>query len=501
MRVLAIGSAVGATFLGNTYQSANLVSNILFELLAAGVLSSVLIPAFVKHIASDNRNEATELANVILGMLLAVLGPIVMMGIFGGSWIMSLITVTVENPVVREQQIALGTFFLWFFLPQILLYAVGAISTGLLNSDHRFGAPAAAPALNNLIVVTTMAMFWMMRAETPTLTLPLSQKLVLAIGTTLGVVGMTMVPTVAAWRAGFRLRPKWQPRHEELRAMAKKGTWAAGYLGLTQVLLAVTLILANRMEGGAVAYQIAFTFFLLPYALVGNPILTILFPRLSSDAHANDKAAFGQHLGKGLRQLSFFVLPASALLIALAEPMLEMLSFGALSANVDLVARTLIGYSIGLLGYAAFQLLTRASYAEEDTRTPTLINLFMAATGTILMLWWSSSANGIDRVASLGLAHSVVQIAGSLILLLIITKRLPNGLRVTASLARAFSASLLAGMSAWLLAESLTLEGRLGTAITVTVAGFAGIAIYAVVQFVLGSPELRTRHGRQEATA
>ncbi len=71
VRVLAVGAALGTTYAGNTYQSANLVSNILFELLAAGVLSSVLVPTFVARFERGGREEASALAGGILGVLLA----------------------------------------------------------------------------------------------------------------------------------------------------------------------------------------------------------------------------------------------------------------------------------------------------------------------------------------------------------------------------------------------------------------------------------------------
>ncbi|MBI3256996.1 MAG: oligosaccharide flippase family protein, partial [Actinobacteria bacterium] len=422
----------------------------------------------------------------------------VLVGVLAGSWIMRLITITVDNPMLREQEIVLGAFFLWFFLPQILLYAVGAVSTGLLHADHRFSSPAAAPALNNMVVIVTMILFWVMRGGTPTLDLSLGQKLVLALGTTLGVVAMTLVPVVAARRSGFLLRPTWRSHRNELRSMAARGAWAAGYLGLTQALLAVTLVLANRVEGGAVAYQIAFTFFLLPYALVGNPILTTLFPRLSTDVHQDDRTAFGEHLGTGLRQLSFLVLPASVLLVVLSRPLVDVLALGALSANAELVARTLAGYALGLIGYSTFQLLTRASYADEDTRTPTVVNFAMMAVGSTLMLWWSAAAKGADRVASLGLAHSVVQLGGALVLLLIVSKRVPEGLGVATPAVRALCSSLCAGAAAWLLSEAMDLHGRIGAGVTTTAAGMVGVAIYAGVQLALGSPELR-RATRQEA--
>ena len=47
VRVWAIAAVLGTTFLGNAYQSSSSVSNVLFELLAAGALSAVLVPTFV----------------------------------------------------------------------------------------------------------------------------------------------------------------------------------------------------------------------------------------------------------------------------------------------------------------------------------------------------------------------------------------------------------------------------------------------------------------------
>jgi putative peptidoglycan lipid II flippase len=121
VRVLAVGAALGTTFLGNTYQSANLASNILFELLAAGVLSSVLVPAFVAHIRTAGRDDADRLAGGVLGMLLAILGPIVLAGMLAGPWIMRGLTITVDDAAVRRAEIDQGALLLWFLLPQVLV--------------------------------------------------------------------------------------------------------------------------------------------------------------------------------------------------------------------------------------------------------------------------------------------------------------------------------------------------------------------------------------------
>ena len=188
MRVLAVGAALGTTFLGNTYQSSNLVSNILFELLAAGLLSSVLVPTFVARVAKGEREEAEHLAGALLGLLLAALGVVVLAGAVAGPWLMRALTVAVSNHGVRHAEVRLGAFFLWFFLPQVLLYAVGALASALLHAERRFAAVAFAPVANNVIVTVTMVAFVIMHHGTGGgLHLTTAEKLVIGVGTTAGL--------------------------------------------------------------------------------------------------------------------------------------------------------------------------------------------------------------------------------------------------------------------------------------------------------------------------
>src|SRR3954447_13932870 len=126
VRVLAVGAALGTTFLGNTYQSSNLVSNILFELLAAGLLAAPLVPAFVGLLDRGHHDDAEHLAGSLLTIALVGLGAVVILGMVAAPWIMRVLTAGVQEDSVRDAEVTLGTFWLLFFLPQILLYAIGA---------------------------------------------------------------------------------------------------------------------------------------------------------------------------------------------------------------------------------------------------------------------------------------------------------------------------------------------------------------------------------------
>lgn len=494
LRVLAVGGALGATFLGNTYQTANLVSNLLFELLAAGILSSVLVPPFVALIDAGRGEEAERLAGAVLGVALAVLGGVTVLGLVGRPWIMRALTVAVDDAAVRAAEVRLGAFLLWLFIPQVLFYAVGAVATAMLHGSRRFAAAAFAPVANNVAVIATMVAFRAMGAggrQGPGLDLPLAQKMVLAVGTSAGVVAMAGVPVLALWQSGVRLRPRWDPMQPALRALGRAGLWGVAYLALAQVLVATTLVLANRVEGGVVAYHIAYTVFLLPFAVLAHPVITALYPRLAAEAQAGAWPRFAAALGEGARSITFLVLPAAALLVALAGPGLRVVRLGALDAGgTGLVARVLAAYAVGLAGYAGLQLLTRASYAAGDTRTPALVNLAVAAGGSVLMVVAFGAASGPGRVVALGLAYSVAMLGGAVVLGVAVRRRAGAPWPVAATLARSLAGAVVAAVTARLAAGLAPSGGRGGAAVAVVLGGTAGVGAYLLTAWALRAPEL-----------
>ncbi len=491
IRVLAVALALGTTFAGNTYQTSNLVSNVLFELMAAGILSSVMVPPFVRLLDEGRREDAERLAGAVLGVALAALGAVVLLGVAARPWVMRALTVAVDDPEVRRQEVALGSFLLVFFLPQILLYAVGSVATGLLHGARRFVAAAFAPVANNLVVIATMLAFWALADGRPGLDLSTGERLVLGLGTTAGVVAMSAVPLVALRRAGLRLRPRWDLRQDGLRRLGRDGVWAAGLLALNQLLIVTTLVLANRIEGGVVAYHIAFQVFLLPFALLAHPVTTTLYPRLSADAGAGRWPRYREQLGGGLATVAFLSLPAAALLAALAQPVFDVLRLGNLdAAGAALAARLAAAYALGLVGFAAFHLMVRASYAAGDTRTPTLVAIGVTVAGSALMVGWFALAAGPGRLAAVGFAHSIAYVGGAVVLAARLGRdRVPG--HVAASVARSAACAAGAGLVAWLIGQAVATGARPAAAGALALGGGAGALFYLGAQRLLRSPQLK----------
>src|SRR5882672_4411399 len=124
VRVWVIAAVLGTTYLGNTFQASNSVSNVLFELLAAGALSAVLVPTFVELFRAGDDREAERLASGVLGLALVVMGIVAVAGIVLAPLLARILSSGAPNPTIEHQQIELSTFLLRFFVPQVMLYAV-----------------------------------------------------------------------------------------------------------------------------------------------------------------------------------------------------------------------------------------------------------------------------------------------------------------------------------------------------------------------------------------
>ena len=493
-RVLVVAAVLGATFLGNTYQTANTVPNLIFELAAAGLLQAVLVPSLVGLLDRGRRDEAEHVAGAVLGAAVLVLLAVAALAAVAAPWIMRALFSGVDDPEIRRQQVRLGVFFLWFFLPQVVLYAYGTVASAMLNAQDRFSLPVFAPVVNNVVVIGAYVTFWLLRdGEAPSLDLSTLEKVVLAGGTTLGVLLFCSVPVVAARRLGWSLRPRLDFRHAEVRALGRRGMWAALYLALTQVLLAVVLVLCNRVEGGVVAFQVALTFFLLPHALFAIPVFTALFPTMSRQAHAQAWDAFRASVASGCRVCAFFLLPATALFIVLGQAMARLVLFGEGTGGADEVGRIVGALAPGLLGYGLFLLLTRAFYALGDARVPALVNAGVALGGAVLMVVAFTVTDGADRVPALALAHSLTYLLGSAALLTLLARRVPGSVLGDAagSIAASTVGALAAGgamVGARHLADG---GGRGGALVTLTLGAAAGGAAFFAVQRLHGPIGLR----------
>jgi putative peptidoglycan lipid II flippase len=487
LRLSAMAFALGITEsrLADAYNIANITPNILYELALGGILTSVVVPVVVEWLQLHGRDAAWDVVRRLFKLALVVLTAIALVGIVLAPWIVDLYTSGVPEPQ-RAATAALATFFLRWFMPQVLFYGLGAIATGLLNAHRRFAAPMFAPIANNLIVIATFAIFAAMpgpAAGSNELATD-AQTYVLAIGTTLGVVGMTAALWPSVRATGFRFRWAAERGAEAVRTMARLATWVVVYVLANQLGYLVVLILAAEIQGGYTAYAAAFILFQLPHSIFAVSIFTALLPAMSSRWAAGDVEGFGRFLTQGLRATAAVLIPAALGYLVLARPIVRLLLEHGVAGpeSGDLVAEVLVLFALGLFPFSAFQLLLRSSYAMQDTRTPALVNIAATALNVAVNLLFVLVLD--LGVRGLALGHAASYVFAAIVLFLRVRARAGRltGLRIGSSVGRSLVAGLATAAAAWLVAEGI---GRwLGTstlgaqAVQVLSAVGVGLAVF-----------------------
>lgn len=497
VRLVVVAAVLGTSYLGNTYESANTIPNILFELFAAGVLQSVLIPIMVDAV-DHSPEDAERTAGVILGAMLALLAAVVAAGIVAGSWVMGMLVSGVEDAAIRAAEVQLGTFLLWFFLPQLFFYAASMVASAVLNATGHFWQPVFAPTVNNVVVIATYAVFAVLRqGQAPSLQLSTPEKLVLAIGTLAGVVAFCAVPVVALRRQGFRLRPSFRLRDPVLRRLARQGAWAAGFLAASQVLLVAVLYLANGSEGGVVVYQLAYVLFMLPVSLFAVPMFTTAFPDLARAVRKRRWIDFGGEVGRISRSVGLLSIASVGALCALATPLAHVLALGHASQRVVEVAGAIVGFSIGVPGFAMMLLLTRVAYSYQDTRTPTLVNLGVTVLGVVAMAALVAVVDDAERITVVGVGYGVAQLGGAAVLGLAVRRHVhAAGGRIAAvvvPLVRAIGATAAASVVVAALVGQVPVHGPVsGIVVSVVGAVLVAVGILGVLRLLGGPAPMQT---------
>ena len=482
-RVVVIAAVLGTTYLGNAFQSANTFSTVLFELLAAGALSAVLVPSFVGWLDGGRRRHAEDVAGELLGLALLGLGALSVVGVLAAPWLAGLLTSAVDDPAIAAQQEELTTFLLRFFIPQIVLYGVGAIATAVLHARRQFVVPAAAPIGNTVVLVAFLLVFAVVAGPDPGLDLSMGEQLLLAAGGTLGVAAFVAIPTVALVRGGFRFAPRTPSRGGDLSHLLRLSGWATvQHLG-AGLLLAAALVVGGGVEGGVVAFQVGWVFFQAPYGVLAQPINTVILPEISRDAAEGDLPALAAGLRWALDSMALLLVPLGAAGAVFAVPVLESLAFGAATEGEGgtLLGAAVASLSVGLLGYGAFLMLARAAYALGDSRTPAIVSLASALGGVALMVVVGSQVTGTALVVLLGLAHSLAFTAGAVALGVVLHRRLgeqvwPRVLVPVSACTLVVAAAAAAALARW------SPDGRVATLVAVAVVG--GVAAAALMGLV-----------------
>ncbi len=482
VRVLVAAAVLSNGVLGDTYHAANLVPNLLFELFAGGVLQAVLVPSFVAARREGGDVELGRTAGAVVAVLTVVLAMIAAVVMALAPLIARGLTSLDDDPAMAEQKLQVMTPMLLVFIPQVLFYGIGMVSTAALAARRRFAAAALAPAMNNLVVITCYLLYRASRpGQAATLDLTPLQFTLLAGGTTLAVVAFTAVPGVVLSRQGVVWRPRWEPTHPAVRALRHSVGWAMVAMLGTLVPTGAAMVLGYGVTGGVAVFMFTFAFFVLPHALVAVPVATALAPRVADAWQRRHVDHAADLIERSTRVVVPLLLLAGAAMVALAWPVSRVVaSFGqAASQGYAPIAHALAMFGLGLVGYGVAFIMTRVLFSLEDVRRAAVLIGAAALAGVVVMVAAARVAPTADRAAALAFGYGATQTISAVLLTLRV--RALTGAPSWGSIGRVgVGATLAAGCSSvamWLVQAQFGTQ-RGASAVAVVVAGAAGVAVF-----------------------
>ncbi|MCZ2820212.1 MATE family efflux transporter [Modestobacter sp. VKM Ac-2977] len=438
-RTVVFTNAVGADSTADTYLAANYVPNIVFEVVAGGALASLVVPMLAGGIAVGDREQVRRTAGALLGWALLVLVPL--------AALLALFARPIAGALLGDDpaEVDLAARFLVVFAPQVVLYGIAVVLTGVLQAHRRFAGPALAPLLSTLVVASAYLLFAGLDGSRTVGGLSTTAELVLGVGTTLGVVALAA--SLLLPLRGLRLGLRPSLRFPVGAAPRVRRLALAGVLTLAgQQLVAVVAIwlAAGALNGTLVAYFAGMTVFLLPWAALAVPLATSVYPGLTERAAVGDEEGYRRTLAPAVVLTVVSSAVAAAGLVAVSGPMARV--FLAAPDNAGAAAAlqaTIAAFAPGLVGYGLVALLSRALYARGSWRAPTVcvVGGWLVAVAADLVL--AAVLPPADRALALGAGHSIgVTVAG--IALLVVVAR-EAGAGALAGVARTGGPALLAG--------------------------------------------------------
>jgi putative peptidoglycan lipid II flippase len=419
------------------------IPDFMFQLVAAGALSSALIPVIAGLFAKEEDARAWRVVSTVTTLMLSVL--LVLAGVV--LWFAPEL-VGVITPGFNAVQRAETTDLTRIMVLSPLLLAAGAIATSVLNSRERFGAAALAPLVYNLAMIFGAIAL-----------VPVYGVQGLAYGVVLGALGHIVVQLPSLVRIGARIRPFVDLRDDQARTALLLMVPRAIGLGATQIVFLVMTSYATTLGPAALpVFNFAFTLLQIPIGVIGVPLGVVLLPSLSREAALGAGEGFTRLITRGLALLGYVMVAIAALGIVVSGDLVRLL-FGVAHMRASVLDATAAALAVFLLGLTAHSLITvlaRAFYALQDTKTPVAAALLAVAANIVL-------ANLL--VAPLGLNGLAAAIAISawmetVALVILLVRRVPGvgpGMaHVWAVMAKTVVVSLAGALAAYGVDQALT---------------------------------------------
>jgi len=412
--------AFGTGAENEAFWAANRVSEILFNLVAGGALASAFIPTFTSFLARKQKDDAWKLASSIINLVLLVISGLAILAAILAPQIVRYILAPgfVADPIKFQLTVQL----LRIILPSTVIFSLSGIMMGVLNANQSFLFPALAPSMYSLGMIFGVVVL------SPSMGI-----FGLAWGVVIGALLHLIIQVPKLFRLNGNYWPIFGLSNPAVRQVGRLMLPRLAGVAVVQINFLVNTNLASRYsEGSVTGITYGFALMLMPLMLIAQAIAIASLPTFSAQVALNQLGEMRNSLSTTLRAVFLLSIPAAVGMILLRYPLIQILYENGTTfttESTDLVAWALLWYTIGLVGHSVVEIISRAFYSMQDTRTPVVIGVIAMSLniGLSILLGAVFQRIGWLPIGGLALANSIATGLEAIVLLIIMRKRL-NGL-------------------------------------------------------------------------
>jgi putative peptidoglycan lipid II flippase len=366
VRDLVLARTFGADAGTDAFFVAFKIPNFLRRLFAEGAFSMAFVPVLSEYRARGDAAALKRFVDDVAGTLGTVLLTVTLVGVAGAPL---LILVFAPGFLGEGEKYRLAVEMLRLTFPYLFFISLTAFAGGILNAHDRFGVPAFTPVLLNLSLIGCA--LWLA---------PLLDRPVTALAWGVLLAGLVQLGFQFPFLHQVRLlpRPRLAPRDQGVRRIVRLMIPALFGVSVTQINLLLDTLIASFLVSGSISWlYYSDRLMEFPLGVLGVALGTVILPKLSRRHAEQSSEQFSRTLDWALRWAFLFGLPAAIGLLALAGPMFATLFYSdAFTADdVRNATRSLMAYSIGLLGFILIKVLAPGFYSRQDTATPVRIGV------------------------------------------------------------------------------------------------------------------------------
>jgi putative peptidoglycan lipid II flippase len=386
IRGILIVAVLGTTLLADTYNVANTMPNILYNLLVGGALTAIFIPQLVRSFESEDGGD--DFASRLVTTISLILLILVLLGMFFAPALVRLYAPEFfTEGFAREQEIAIA--FTRYCLPQIFFLGLFTMLGQVANARGSFGPLMWAPIANNLVGIALFGGFLLFSTGIDIDSITQPQIALLGWGTTFSVVVQALVLVPVIKKLGITIKPKLGVAG--LGKSFKLAGWTLVYVLISQLGYLVTVNVATAAavrsfnDGvetgvGYTPYTFAYFVMLLPYSIVTISIITAILPHISKLALDGKREEVKAQLIRAIRLVGVITVPSAVAFLLFGPLITESIFIGISTEDSRYIGYVLSALSFGLVAFSINLILIRGFNAFEDTRTQVVsilvINIF-----------------------------------------------------------------------------------------------------------------------------